>query len=224
MADIEWPADLIPYKCAFYLQPHVGGQESPLTRTRKVYGLSAPRWVARLSFRGGYDGPPRIGDQLGFGPRLDSLIADLQGGLNQAVFHDFRRPRPLQPSYGLATVAVAAAKGDTSITLSGFRYGTLAFSAGDYVGGDDRPHLVSRALTAAAGGLLSGAGSVMAGPDNLTIVGFNPPLSKPIAAGVVLPRRATGRFTLANPDDAGGNETEVGQPTEYVLDFQEDLT
>jgi hypothetical protein len=74
----------------FYLQPHVGGQESPLTRTRKTYGLSAPRWVARLTFRAGHgydDGGmsdrfgPRADDAMFFAARLDALIAQLKGGL-----------------------------------------------------------------------------------------------------------------------------------------------
>lgn len=224
MVDLLWPRDLAPYRVSFYLQPHVGGQESPLTRTRKTYGLSAPRWIARLTFRGGYDGAPRARDAAGFGPRIDSLVTDLAGGLNIAVFHDWRRPRPIQ---GLAvraalTVAEIAPAGASSMKIVGFSPNAVAISAGDYIGGDDRPHIVSLAATAAAGGIVSGAGSVIVGADGVAVIGFNPPLSKDVPAGTAVVWPVTGRFQLV-AEDAGGNETEVGSATEYTLDFVEDL-
>ncbi len=223
MPDLLWPADLLPYKVAFYLQAHVGGSESPLTRVRKTYGLSAPRWVARLSFRGGYDGAPVFGDPEGFGARLDGMIADLRGGQVKAVFHDFRRPGPLRPRSVMQAVTIdAAPPGASFIVLRGLAPGSVAASVGDYLGGDGRPHIVSIAATIAAGGIVTGSGSVMAGADGTAKVGINPPLSAAIVAGTLLPPLAPGRFQLTS-DDAGQNETEVGQPTEYTLDFVEDL-
>ncbi|WP_298808898.1 hypothetical protein [uncultured Sphingomonas sp.] len=224
MVDIAWPRDLAPYRVSFYLQPHVGGQESPITRTRKTYGLSAPRWVARLTFRGGYDGAPRPREAAGFGPRLDSLVTDLAGGLNIAVFHDWRRPLPVQ---GLSvraalTVAEMALAGASSMKVAGFSPRAVAVSAGDYIGGDQRPHIVSLAATQAAGGIVSGTGSVMVGADGVATIGFNPPLSADVPAGTVMQWPVTGRFQLV-AEDAGENETEVGGPTEYALDFVEDL-
>lgn len=221
--DINWPADLAPYRVMFYLQPHVGGAESPITRVRKVYGLSAPRWIARMTFRGGYAGAPRLRDTAGFGPRLDSLIADLQGGLNKAIFHDFRRPMPLQPQARVAALtARAAVKGAAALTVDGFAPGGVAFSLGDYVGGDGRPHIVSAAATIAAGGVVSGAGTIYADASGSAVVGINPPLSADVTAGTVLRWPVPGRFTL-NSEDAGQNETEVGAATEYTLDFSEEL-
>lgn len=223
MVDISWPSDLIPWKVAFYLQAHTGGQESPITRTTKKYGLSAPRWIARLTFRGGYDGAPRQGEQSGYGPRLDSLIADLKGGLNVAVFHDFRRPRPLQPQSRRAALTVrAAANGATAFIVDGFAPHGVAFSIGDYVGGDGRPHLVSAAATIDAGGAINGAGTIFADATGAALVGFNPPLSAATPAGMILNWPVTGRFELVS-DDAGQNETEVRGLTDYVLDFTEKL-
>ena len=223
MVDIVWPADLMPYKVAFYLQPHVGGQESPITRTRKTYGLSAPRWLARLTFRAGYDAVPRFGDPAGFGARLDGLIADLEGGLNIAVFHDFRRPRPLRPvSVTGPLIFDAAPAGATAVTVRGLAPGGFALSVGDYVGGDGRPHLVSHAATIAAGGVVSGAGSIMVDSTGAAVVGIKPPLSAPISAGTPVRWPVTGRFELTS-EDAGANETEVGGVTEYVLEFREKL-
>lgn len=224
MVDLTWPADLMPYKVAFYLQAHVGGSESPQSRVKKTYELSAPRWVARLSFRAGYEGAPVLGDPDGFGARLDGLIADLRGGAVKAIFHDFRRPAPLRPRAVMAALTLdAAPRGATFVVLRGLSPGSVAASVGDYLGGDGRPHLVSIAATIAAGGIVSGAGSVMVPADGAARIGINPPLSSAIAAGTLLPSLASGRFQLVG-DDAGQNETEVGQPTEYVLDFVEDLT
>lgn len=218
MVDIAWPADLAPYRVTFYLQPHVGGSESPLTRVRKVYGLSAPRWVARMSFRAGYHGAPRVGEAEGFGPRLDALIADLEGGLNVAVFHDFRRPRPIQPSNVVSALrAAAAVKGADELTVGGFAPNSIAFSAGDYIGiGDERPHLVT------GGDITTGAGTIMADATGVATVRFRPPLAAPVEADTLLTWPATGRFQLVS-SDAGDNETTVGQLVEYVLDFVEDL-
>ncbi|WP_174297336.1 hypothetical protein [Sphingomonas bacterium] len=219
MADLPWPPDLVPYKVMFYLQPHVGGSESPITRTRKVYGLSAPRWMARYVFRAGYGGAPRLHDQAGFGPRLDALIADLEGGLNNALLWDFRRPRPLHPQAWRSRDVPrfrAAAIGASELVIDGFSPHSIAFSIGDYVGGDGRPHLVR------GGGIVTGAGSIMADAAGTATITVRPPLSAPIAAATPLAWPVTGRFKLTS-EDAGQNETEVGQPTEYTLDFAEDL-
>ncbi|HEX8382456.1 MAG TPA: hypothetical protein VF592_03675 [Sphingomonas sp.] len=223
MADIAWPDDLVPYRVAFHLQPHVGGQESPVTRTRKTYGLSAPRWLARLTFRGGYGGEVRRGEQGGYGARLDSLIADLHGGLNIAVFHDWRRPKPVGPvDRATALRSAGAPKGATSMIVTGFAPGGRALGIGDYIGGDGRPHLVSMAATLAAGGAFAGAGTILADATGAALVGFNPPLSADIPANTVLTWPVTGRFELMN-EDAGQNETEVGSLSEYALDFVEKL-
>lgn len=222
MVDIAWPQDLVPYRVAFYLQPHIGGQESPITRTRKTYGLSAPRWLARLTFRGGYDGEVRFGAAEGFGPRLDSLIADLEGGLNIAVFHDWRRERPPLPAIRSAPTSVGAAAGATSMVVRGFAPFAAAFSLGDYIGGDGRPHIVSAAATLAAGGVVAGAGTIYANAAGEALVGFKPPLSAAVPNGAILSWPVTGRFELAS-EDAGQNETTVGELTEYTLDFVEKL-
>ncbi len=223
MVDIPWPSDLAPYRVAFYLQPHVGGTESPFTRTTKKYGLSAPRWVARMTFRGGYDGIPHLNEPGGFGPRLDSLIADLEGGLNIAVFHDYRRPRPAQRIVAMQALSVDAAPvGASSLKVFGFAPHSVAFSAGDYLGGDGRPHITSLVHTQEAGGLVNGAGSIMADANGVAIVGIRPHISAPIAGGTLLTWPVTGRFELVS-EDAGQNETEVGGASEYVLDFTEKL-
>ena len=226
MADIAWPKGLWPYKTLFYLQPHVGGQESPISRTRKVYGLSAPRWVCRLSLRAGHGWDreiegyigPRIADPLFWAARLDALIAELQGGLNCVLLHDFRRPRPQSrlSTYTPPTTVSAALAGASSVICQR-PHGYIGPSIGDYIGGDGRPHIVTK-VSPAIGSMMS-----VAPPEGAIQIDFQPPLSAPIAAGAQLPQyEVTAPFRLVS-DDAGQNESEVGAPADYVLDFVEDL-
>jgi hypothetical protein len=217
VVDIAWPLDLAPYRVSFYLQPHVGGSESPITRTRKTYGLSAPRWVARMSFKGGYDGQPLAGQPEGYGPRLDAMIADLAGGLNIAVFHDYRRPHPVRPVITSSALQFAAAAvGATQVTVTGFAPYGPALSYGDYLGGDGRPHIIH------GGAIVSGAGTIMADSTGTATFKIRPPLRSAIAAGTLVTWPVTGRFQLSG-DDAGQNESTIGQLTDYTLDFVEEL-
>lgn len=223
MTEFAWPAGLTPYRVAFYLQPHIGGAESPLTRVRKTYELSAPRWIARLTFRGGYDGVPNLYDAGGYGPVLDSLVADMKGGAVLTRFHDFRRPVPVGalPIRSRLTVR-AAPRGATSIVVDGFAANAAALSLGDPVGGDGRPHITSLVATLAAGGRVGGLGSIMSDASGAAIIGINPPLAAAIPAGTPMVWPVTGLFELTG-EDAGQNETTVGEATEYALDFVEHL-
>lgn len=216
----------MPYKTMFYLQPHIGGQESPITRTRKVYGLSAPRWIARLTFRAGhgYDDlgigvGPSGDDPIFWAARLDALIAELQGGLNCVRFHDFRRPMPQSYLTNYAPpLAIVGGAADGATTINVQRgYGNIGPSVGDYIGGDGRPHIVTRS-TPQAGSMMS-----VAPESGVISLQFQPPLSSAIAAGSALETGpVTARFRLIS-EDAGQNEGEVGAPIEYVLDFTEEL-
>jgi len=233
MIDLDWPEDLAPYRVSFYLQPHVGGSESPITRTRKTYGLSAPRWVCRMSFRGGYDG---IDGAEAFGPRLDALIAEMEGGLNRVRLWDFRRPYPnglrryysqftgeTYPFTGGETFDLGeefvipaeaeptnetAAAGATQMTFVGFIPGEIVFRPGDYIGGDGRPHIVTNVSIADGGGRAG--------------VLFRPPLATTLLAGEARTNRASGWFQVTS-DDAGENDTDVGGLSGYSLEFREHL-
>lgn len=208
-----WPDDLAPYRVAYYLQAHRGGSESPLSRTGKFYLLSAPRWVARFTFRAGYDGGP-FDDAAGFGPRLDGMIAAMRGVVRVALW-DWRRPVPIYPQLVVAGASLhftGALAGAGVAGVAGFVPNARAFSVGDYLGGDGRCHIVTAPCYADGSGVAS--------------VSFEPPLETDLAAGApAITRRVTSPFRLAadGADDAGANETEVGQPTEYTLSFVEDL-
>lgn len=234
MVDLVWPDDLAPYRVMHYLQPHVGGAESPITRTRKVYGLSAPRWISRMTFRTGYDGEDGID---AWGGLLDALIMEMQGGLNPIALWDFRRPYPpglrryyrqfaglRYPFSGEEDFTLgerfiipvdaeptneAAAAGSTTIAFGGFKPGERVFLPGDYVGGDGRQHMIQRP-------------SAVADADGRAVVTIYPPLWADVPAGAAVTMQPTSLFQLAS-EDAGQNETTVGGLTEYTLDFIEKM-
>lgn len=236
MADIEWPTDLRPYRAAFYLRPHVGGVESPLTRTRKTYLLSKPVWVCRLSFRGGFNGASGRG---ALGGRMDSLIVQMQGGFNRVLLWDFRRPYPVGlkryysqfagESYTFSLgetftlgerffipeeaepVNEPALAGSRTIVFTGFLPGERIFQTGDYFGGDGRAHIIHTATLVDA--------------DGRCTLTFDPPLERPLAAGEAVTMRPTTPFKLStdSAEDAGANDSEVDSAVEYSLDFIEDL-
>jgi hypothetical protein len=204
MADYDWPVDLVPYQVAFYLQPHTGGSESPFSRVSKIYGLSAPRWVCSMSFRGGYWGEKGL---EAVGPRLDAMIAKLRGRQNRVALYDFRRSKMRTEDWPQSAGNSSAALGATSMTLTGLIPGQRV-RAGDYIGGDGRPHIILEDVSVAG--------------DGTATITFEPPLSAAIGTDVATFGNATGLFRLAN-DDAGQNGTEVGQGINMTLEFVEDL-
>jgi hypothetical protein len=197
MADLIWPSDIIPVAQSFYLQPHTSRSMSPFNRVQKVYGLSAPLWICRMTIRAGSN-REFWGEGFGdWGPRLDALIAQLKGGANRVALWDFRRPGRI-PSYSNLPVTA----GDSQIELAGT---TEGLRVGEYVGGDGRPHIVTATE-------VSGLNFLMT---------VEPHFNEDIAEGAAVFQNVPGWFRLAN-DTGGENETEVGEPSIYNLEFVED--
>lgn len=210
MADFAWPPELLPGKVVFYLRPHTSRATSPLTNVSKVYGLTAPMWMAKLTFSASWRGGR---GSLGRGAALDAFIAQLEGGANRVSLWDFRRPRAARgqrlAKLGVALTNVGAAVGDTTMGVAGFLPGSLAFGVGDYVGGDQRPHIV----TAAA----------YAGADGVAQVSFLPALVAPIVASTpAVVERASALCRLVS-DDAGANDSGANGQAAYQIDLAEDV-
>lgn len=203
MADYYWPDEgLTPFEGEMWLQPHTGRSQSPLTNAQRTYALAQPLWRARWQVRGGYDGTDGLS---AVGPAMDALLARLAGGQNRVGFWDFRRPE----LRGLDTTEVGndvASQGDTTITLTGLEPGGTVL-AGDYIGGDGRPHIITEDAT------VDGSGEAM--------VSFTPALNADILEDSVVVGKPRGWFRLT-ADDAGRNPTQVGGPSVYTLDFIED--
>lgn len=198
MSDYDWPDDLVPYAVSFYLQPHTGGTESPFTRQTKVYGLSSPRWVCRISLRAP-DSADRWGsDYAEWGERIDAFLASLEGRLNRVRIWDFRRPGRT-PAFGNA----AATAGTNTITLTGASSGDIR--VGQYLGGDGRPHIIT-----ALG---------VSGSDLVATV--RPHWETDIAIDAAIFEQVSGFFRLTS-DDAGQNASAAGELTQYDLEFVED--
>ncbi|MEA3042963.1 MAG: hypothetical protein QOH47_801 [Sphingomonadales bacterium] len=206
MTDFAWPADLPPAVQGFWLQPHVGRSESPFTRQQKTYGLSAPRWICSMQFRGGSAG---TSGEAAFGPRVDAQLAMLKGGENRSLVYDFRRQSMRGAGWTAAATNIAAAAGATSMVLTGFAASALKVALeGDLIGGDGRPHLVTRDANADG----SGAATIY----------FEPPLESFVGPDAAIFGNPPGIFRLTS-DDAGSNTSEVGGLASYSLELVEDL-
>jgi hypothetical protein len=204
VTDYTWPSDLVPFAMSFYLQPHTGGSESPFSRQSKIYGLSAPRWVCSMSFRGGYDG---TADQAEYGPRLDAFLAKMKGRLNRVAIYDFRRSAMRSTIWPDGVGNTAAVLGATTMTITGLQPGTVV-KAGDYIGGDGRPHII--------------LDDVEAGSTGQAVVTFEPPLKGAVGLNTAIFGKPTGIFRLTD-DDSGNNPVQVGDLQSMTLNFVEDL-
>lgn len=230
---LDWPLDLNPSSAAFWLNPHTGGSKSPITDTRKTY-RRRPQWMTTIGFTA-----PRSGGNgsAARGARLDALIADLEGGATLIRLWDFWRPYPfrLRRYYGqfagetytfgggetftlgerffipadAEPTNEAAAAGDETIVFAGFLPGEQVFDAGDYFGGDGRPHMIM-----APGGV--------ADADGRAEVRFRPPLDADLLPGAAITMRPPGLFALTSKD-AGKNDATRTQRASWTLDFEEYL-
>lgn len=232
LPDVPFPAEARPYRVMFYLQPYNSRSQSPWTRATKTLSLSKPLWVARLTFRTGYDGDEGVD---AWGGVMDAWVAELEGGAKTTELWDFRRPYPpglrryyrqfAGARYPFANgeefslgerfiipaesepVNETALRGATEMAFVGFKANEPVFLPGDMIGGDGRPHIVLRPGAVADG-------------DGRAVVRFTPPLDFDVLAGMAVTMQPPGRFQLVS-DDAGANETTVGELTEYALDFIE---
>ncbi|AJP72266.1 hypothetical protein [Sphingomonas hengshuiensis] len=234
MPVIDWPTDLLPTNSTgLRWQPHVGGSESPLTRTRKTYGLSAPRWTMNLGFSASRFGGEGVSAR---GPRLDAMLAELDGGQVLVRLWDFHRPYPvglaryysglqrqrwgfsggeiftggemftLGPVFPVPT-SEAAAQGATTIAFGGFVPGAVAFDIGDYIGLLGRPRIILRAA--------------IAGADGRAVAQFKPPLESAVSAGAAVIERAPGVFQLSNTDAGAGDSSRSQSQAGYSFQFVE---
>jgi hypothetical protein len=233
---IDWPVDLLPSVCTHHLRPHKAGSQSPLTRTRKTYYLSAPIWTMKLRFNSPYRGGPGM---LSRGARLETMVHELDRGndgkLKLARLWDFRRPYPagLRHYYArfagetvtfgggetfdagerfilgseVEPVSLPAPAGAVTVTFFDFEPNQLAFMAGDFLGGDDRIHRVMK--------------DAISGPDGRCVVEFDPPLVRALSEGGVVTLRPRGLYQLMNDDGAAGEAQGRAAQASYGLDFEE---
>lgn len=237
MADFTWPDDLVPHAMSFYHQHNTIVHESPFTRQQQVLGRSAPRWICKMSFRGGAGGVTRSHE---VGAKIEALLLQIKGPQKTVAIYDFRRSGRGAPQLAFddyaATIAEsffddgtgfdddtgfvvtpvgapsnsAISAGSTQIALSGIWPGTRPNLVGDYVDvGDGRPHMITDVPAADIDGNL--------------VLTFAPPAAAAAAASAVSFEKVRGTFRLTS-DDAGQNPTDVSGMANFELDFIEVLT
>lgn len=237
MTDYTWPDDLVPFQMTFYRQQHNVVHTSPYTRQQQVLGRSAPRLVAKMSFRGGAN--ERAGRMNSVGIRLEAFLEKVKGPQNRVLVYDFRLPNGrgvirnfddyaatvpetffsdgtgFADGGGFVVTPVGApatsggAVGGTSIVMSGLWPGTTPRKAGDWIGfGDNRAYRVTDDATVDA--------------DGNAVIRFEPPLKSAVGPNSHVFTKVRAAFRLTT-DDAGSNPTDVTGLGAYEIDLVEDL-
>jgi hypothetical protein len=228
----DWPADLRPSECAFWLRANTTLLESPITSVAQAIGRPGARWVCEIALDPLT--PPRAS-------RLDALLARLAGPLNRIRLWDFRRPVPRGPAgnYGFPPVGsfgwtpvpswgdgtawlegtqasspslrLDAPRGATTLATWGWEPNAAPLLAGDYLGLLGRAYMVVE-------------DAPDAGPLGRAAIRVLPSLRDDVSAGTPLMlERASAPFRLADNDQAT-NRTRPGPFAAYALRFLEDLT
>jgi hypothetical protein len=228
----DWPEDIRPRECAFWLQANTTLLASPITSAAQALARPGARFVCELAL------DPVNAATSG---RLDALLARLQGPLNRVRLWDFRRALPRGPagSYGMPTpgtfawtpgpswtdgttwedaaqaaspeVRLAVARGATEIATWGWAANAVPLLAGDYVGLLGRAHMLVE--DAPNAGVLGRA-----------VLSILPSLRDDVPAGAaIVVQRASAPFRLVD-NDQPANRTRPGPFATYALRFIEDLT
>lgn len=218
-----WPVTLRPSNATFWLEANTLRMESPISRASQTLVRFGARWVCRMDFA-------RRGHTVA--PRLDALVAMLDGGAHEVALFDWRRPLPRGAAASTTTVdtflsgdtftdgtgfvtfasspvmASAAIRGAETLYTSGWENSTAVLLAGDYIGLNDRLYMVLEDVTS------SGAG--------LATLRVRPHLRSDAAAGARITFvRPTTRFRLAS--QGVENSTEAGPLSSYSMTFVESL-
>lgn len=223
MAVHGWPTDIRPSSMSFFLEANAAMSISPLSRAVQVLNRPGARWVCRMEFRN---------RDFRLAPRLDALLARLEGPVHEIALFDFRRPLPRgsAATVGAATnftddtgftdgtafteytsdptVSVAAAANTDLVYTEGWAVSETVLMAGDYVGLGGTLHMVLDDVTS------DGSGDAT--------LRVRPRLRGALSPGArVVFVRPTARFRLT--ENGIDNRSEPGPLSSYALSFVESL-
>ncbi len=222
---MDWPTDILPASCEFFLQYNTTIFSSPITRSQQALRRQGEMWRCAITL-----GPK----DSAAGRRLDALLIKLRGAYETVNLCDFARPEPAGDGRDRAAVgetrftdnttfsddtvfiggpSVVAVVGDhamgaTEIVTDGWVGGvTGILLAGDYVGIDSRLYMVT-----------DDADSSGMGRATLAIA---PSLRAAVADGALINRtRPTAAFRLVD-DGQPNRRVEPGLKYTFNLSFVE---
>lgn len=165
MATLDWPEALIPQQAQFLLRKASAQFESPFNGTAQVVDFIAERWVLSAS----------LAQLAARNPRgVQSFLNQLSGGVNRVRVWNFGHNRgvPLGTLRGAPTLSSGAARGDTSLVITGataglnlLRYGGLDLDAGGGV-----PAGIASHTSGSVSGFSLARGGGIGGPGVAAIV------------------------------------------------------
>lgn len=110
MATQTWPASLQPQTFSASLKKSGLQWRSPFNGTAQAVDFNAERWVFSMTL------PPKRRSTSG---QVEALLFQLAGGIERVRCWHFVRPQPMGTLRGTPTIASQAARGDTSLSLTG---------------------------------------------------------------------------------------------------------
>ena len=225
---IDWPEDITPTTCSFWLEANTAVNQSPLTRATQVIIRPGARWHCDLTF----NQRSRV-----VAARIDAMLAQLDGSGGEMTLWDFRRPFPrgdaglmVNPivttftdgtEFSDATdfldayaaefpyIYQSTAKGASALVVGGWGGLEHALLAGDYIGVGGYLYIVCDDARADA----MGRASLTIRPNLRADVDVN------AAITITRPRC---RFRLAD-NSQGDNRTDGNFRSTYTLSFLESL-
>lgn len=219
---INWPTDILPYRCSYYLQYNTTIFESPITRTQQVLSRGGPRWMCTVAFK----------LQRDKAQRMDALLAGLKGAVEIVRVWDFARTFPTGAN--LDRVGIPAAKfthgkkftdGKQFITSDGiarifaanageyvlhsdqWMHDTIALKAGDYIAIDNHTYILTQ--------------DAVADPSGNALLYIAPPLVQSVPTGVAFARTYCWVGMRLVDDTQPSRSIQSDAPYEYSLSFVE---
>lgn len=135
MATYSWPTGQIPTRCILSSMAAGESFRSPYNGTAQFVDFVAERWMLSVTF------PPAPVEETG---AIEGFFLRMTGGRHRVNAWHFARPVPNGTLRGTLSLASSAARGDTSLRITGSS-GTL--KAGDMLGCGGQLFMVAEDVT-----------------------------------------------------------------------------
>lgn len=198
MADISWPAGLVPSSTSMTLIENTAAFENPLTGTIQTLERPGARWSQSLSFNA-MTGADRA--------ELQAFLASLRGQANRAVLPVFGHTNRVVAA-GTPLVAGAGQTG-SQLIVDGWVGNVPVFAAGDFFSVNGELKMVTADVSSDVTGTCT--------------VSFAPILRQSPANNAAIVRTApTIKYVLASPSVGWSNAPWTSGPiSEFQLEFIE---
>lgn len=198
MADITWPAGLVPSSTSMTLIENTAAFENPLTGTIQTLERPGARWSQSLSFNA-MTGADRA--------ELQAFLASLRGQANRAVLPVFGHTN--RGAGGGTPLVAGGSQTGASLNTDGWSNSTQVLRKGDFFTVNGELKMVTADVTSSG----TGTATVAFAPILRSAPADNAPLSV---------SSLTAKYVLASPSVGWSNAPWISGPiSEFQLEFIE---